>query len=1117
MDRLSGGAKQNNPSETRNLKKHPNRELLQGLPLDGYTFMRLFWRRVAAEVERPGLTLPAAILVTLLFLPTTGLPAQETAATVRGRVQTPMGAPIPETTVTAKNLETGQNYTVTSDTEGQFEILQLATGSYEVQVSRPGFASQTQKGLQLRAGQPVSLDFVLERGPGSQERMAQATGEGTAEPSSTATTNRISESQLAGLPLNGRSYSQLATLQSGISDPFGGSAQRGGGSGGLTVAGGRSTSNVFLLDGTNIMNVENRVPRSAAGGQLGSDAVFQVQIFSSNYAAEYGRGSGGILNSITRSGTPEFHGTFFEFFRNSRLDARNFFDPGPEPTPFKRNQFGFTLTGPVVKDRTFFMGSFEGLRDRLAKTEIDFFPDELARQGIITDKAGKQIRTVPVAPSVKPYLALYPLPNSVPLGGGVGVNAAPQFLPSDESYFTVRVDHQVSDRNSLFARYTFDDASSRSGSPSVVFSTLTNSRQQYLTLVDTHIFNPRLLNSLRLGYTRPVDASESLSSIEIPRSLFFLPDAPQFGWIDVPGMTAFGPFFVQPDMNIMNTFQFADDMVVQRGAHALKFGFEVHRYRWDMVSNFLTSGQWSFNSLDSFLQAGPSGTTLQVALPGSDNRRNYRQTLAGFYVQDAYTVNPHLQLNLGLRYEFATVISDKFGKTVFLRDPVRDSAIEVGRLLENNPSLRNISPRLGIRWSPGSSGNTVLSGGFGIYYDELLEHVVDRQKSTAPFSQIAVKPNFDSSGTFPDAVAAGTGTPLLAQSLDRNTTTPMVLRYNFTLQQQLPGDWRARASYVGARGNHLFRGYEANLFPVPITRDDGSLFFSPNSGPVNPAFGGINIVSSDAQSFYNSLQLSANKSLSQGISLQASYTYSKSVDDASVPFSDSGSGQYGLLRALDRSLSNFDIRHRLVLNYFYTLPLGSGQQWWNSGVLSHIFGGWRLGGILSFRTGIPFIPLTKVRTPGFLFAANRPDLLSGRSNNPIKGVTAGCGFDPITGKFVVEPGRELGTPELYFDPCVYKVPEEGTLGNAGRNTLIAPNVFNVDVSLQREFSLDAKRRLQFRAEFFNLPNHTSFDRIIGGSNLIFSGASGRLNPSAGRLHGTATTARQIQFALRFSF
>ncbi len=458
-------------------------------------------------------------------------------------------------------------------------------------------------------------------------------------------------------------------------------------------------------------------------------------------------------------------------------------------------------------------------------------------------------------------------------------------------------------------------------------------------------------------------------------------------------------------------------------------------------------------------------------------------------------MSPRLKLNLGLRYEFTTLLHDKFGKSIFLPDPVRDSNVQIGPLLEGNPSLRNFSPLLGISWSPGSSGNTVLSAGFGVYYDQLLEYVVDQLKSTVPFYSVVVRNNFDSSTTFPDAVAAAAGTPFQAQGLDyRNTTTPMVLRYNFAVQQQLPGGWRLRTSYVGARGNHLFRNYEANLFPVPITEADGSLFFPPNEGPVNPAFGGIRITSSDAQSLYNSLQLSVNRRLSQGISFQAGYTYSKSVDDASSSGPETDASQYGLLRTQDRSLSDFDIRHRLVINYFYTPPLGAGRGRWGSGVFSHILGGWTLGGITSLRTGVPFTPLVQVRTPGFLFSARRPNLLPERKTNPV-----------------------LGEPDQYFDPFAYSLPPPGTLGNAGRNTLIAPTVFNMDVSLQREFSLDAKRRLQFRAEFFNLLNHTNFARISGGSNNIFVGASGRRNPTAGRLHSTATTARQIQFALRFSF
>ena len=1038
------------------------------------------------------------ILITLFLSLSTGALAQETTATVHGTVQGPGAVPLADATVVFRNLETNRSRTTRSDDQGLFELQQLAPGAYDVRIMLSGFSSRMQTGLELRPGQSAELDFVLEPGSGDPEQDMATPGQGAAESSSQAeTANQINETQLVGLPLNGRSYSQLATLQSGVSDPFGGSASRGGGSGGMTVAGGRSTSNSFLMDGTNIMNTENRVPRSAAGVQLGSDAVLQVQVFSSSYPAEYGRGSGGVLNSISRSGTPQFHGTFFEFFRNSKLDARNFFDRGPEPTPFKRNQFGFALTGPVLKDRTFFMGSFEGLRDRLTKTEIDFFPNELARQGIITDAAGKVIRTLPaVHPSVVPYLELFPLPNSDPLSGGIGVNAAPMFLPTDENFWTVRLDHRISESDSLFVRYTIDDAVGRRGSPSYLFSTETNSRQQYLTLVETHIFNPGLLNSFRFGYTRPVDQSDILSAIEIPRSLLFVPDAPQFGWLEIPGMTPLGPFNVPPDLNIMNTFQFSDDVLMQRGAHALKFGVEIHRYRWDLFSSWLKSAQWSFNSLDSFLQAGPQGTTLQVALPGSDNRQNYRQTLVGFYLQDAYAVRPGLQLNYGLRYEFASLIHDKFGKTSFLPDPVHDSTVQIGPLLKSNPSLRNFSPRLGINWSPGGSQRTVLSAGFGIYYDQLLEYVVDEQKSTVPFYKVAFRRNFDSSDTFPDAAAAAAGTPLLAQVLDyQNTTTPMVLRYSFSLQQELTGSWRLRAAYVGARGNHLYRTHEANLFPVPITRDDGSLFFPPNAGPVNPAFGGIRVTNTDAQSFYNSLQLSTNKRLAGGSSIQASYTYSKSVDDSSGLRSEfGGSDQYGLARTLERGLSEFDVRHRAVVSYFYAFPLGSGQRFWNDGVLSHIFENWRIGGIATLRSGIPFTVQVSSRTPGFLFAANRPNLLPGRSNNPV-----------------------TGRPEQYFDASAFSLPPPGTLGNVGRNTVITPTVFNVDISLQREFSLDAKRKLQFRAEFFNLPNHTNFHRGRGASNTVFLGESGRRNPTAGRLTGTATTARQIQFAIRFSF
>src|SRR5712692_150788 len=261
--------------------------------------------------------------------------------------------------------------------------------------------------------------------------------------SSSAQTSLIDQSLLVGMPLNGRSYTQLVTLDGGVSDPSSASASRGTTSANLTFSGSRSSSNTYLLDGTNIMDAQNRVPLSAAGVQLGSDSVFEVQVFSANYGPEYGRGNGGVLNSITRSGSNEFHGSFFEYFRNSKLDARNFFDFGPDPPPFKRNQFGFTLSGPVRKGKTYFMGSYEAMRDRLNQTQVDFYPDAEARRGIITDASGRTIRTIQVSPRVKPYLDLIPIPNSVRVGEGLAQNSSPQFLPTNENFFTVRLDHKL--------------------------------------------------------------------------------------------------------------------------------------------------------------------------------------------------------------------------------------------------------------------------------------------------------------------------------------------------------------------------------------------------------------------------------------------------------------------------------------------------------------------------------------------------------------------------------------------------------------------------------------------------------------------------------------------------
>ncbi|MCZ6491403.1 MAG: carboxypeptidase regulatory-like domain-containing protein, partial [Acidobacteria bacterium] len=947
------------------------------------------------------MTFSKVSLVVCLFFLSTSAAAQDSSAVLRGSVLERSGVPVPGATIEAVNLGTRQSHITTSNPEGTFELRSLMSAEYEVRVSHSGFVTQTRRGLQLSGGQLASVSFTLE--PSSVSRQQNTRQDGAGAPAGGAVSNRISAEQLAGLPLNGRSYNQLAALQAGVSDPSAASGSRGLGRGGLNIMGGRSTSNNYMVDGINIQDIKNS-SRSAARVQLGSDAVLQVRVFSANSSAEYGRSSGGALNSITRSGSNEFHGTLFDYFRNSKLDARNFFDQGPEPPPFKRNQFGAMVSGPMRKDKTFFLLSFEAMRDRLTETQISRYPDEKARQGLLpdpnnldancflplSDRPDDCFTDVGLHPEVKPYLEfLYPEPNSVQLRAGIREHATEVYQPTDDTFATLRVDHSISERDGVFVRYSFDDATSFSPQFSSVFRQRATSRQQYLTLAESHIFSLNTVNSFRFGYTRPTGITESVSSIEIPRSLFFFPAAPKFGQLIVAGLSNLGNPPPHPETSINNSFQFTNDLILQKGSHTTKFGVQIHRYRWYRDTSVDAGGEWAFNSLESFLRGGPEGTTVQVQLPGGEKLRDYRQTLFGFYVQDTYNARPGLQFNMGLRYEFATLLREANGRSSHLADLLHDTEVTVGPILARNPSLRAFSPRLSITWSPDT--NTVFSAGFGIYYDQALKSAIFRHDSARPFFTRAVRTNFDASSFFPDPLSATVGLPGEVRGLDfQNTTIPTVLRYNFGIQRSVPGGWRLRATYVGARGNHLYRSYEANLYPIPIVRADGKLFFPDDcdapepsdfcqpgaSKGLNPAFSsGILLNNSDAQSFYNALQLSANKSLSGGLSLQASYTFSKSVDDASDTFENA---QYPYLRTLNRGPSNFDIRQRLVLNYFYSLPFGSGRSWATSGILSKMFGGWRLGGIFSVRTGTPFTATVKVRNPGFLFAANRPNLIAGQ-------------------------------------------------------------------------------------------------------------------------------------------
>ncbi len=918
----------------------------------------------------------------------------------------------------------------------------------------------------------------------------------TAQPSPTqgsgrtrpeAATSVIDESQLVGLPMNGRSYTQLATLGAGVSGDSGGGRQTGGNIRGLKVSGGRVEWNSFLLDGTDINDTRNQVPRSAAGGQLGSDTLFQVQVLSNNYGAQYGRAAGGVLNAISRSGSNEIHATLFEYFRNSEMDARNFFD-GSEKPPFKRNQFGATLLGPLNRDRAYFMVGFEALRNRLTETVLSFVPDTETRRRAV--------------PAVAPYVALYPGPQ-VPVGAGIAQSRTAVSQPSNETFLTFRLDQRHSEQDAWFARYTFSDANTTTLAASPEFPTLTESRQQYVTLAETHFFSASAINTLRLSYTRPVSRSLPVFDRQVDPRLNFVPGPSPFGVIEVPGLVPLGPASNLPASRIMNTYQVADDFIFTRGRHTWKWGGVLERFQWNLVDSANQGGQWIFNSLENFLEAGPQGTELRIALPGSDSYRAYRQTLTGVYLQDEFHARPNLNLNLGLRYEFTTMIHDAQGRDTFLKDELRDTQPQVGRFMSRNPSLKSFAPRFGLSWSPWEdSSKLVIRAGFGIYYDHIIGYSADLKRVTAPFYQLAVRNNFDASSIFPNALNGAGSVREQVRIYEYNRPkTPTIYRYHLALEREILPGLTAEATYVGARGNNLLRSFEANEFPFPVQQADGSLFFPPNTPRRNPNFTSIERTTTDSQSFFNALLISLNRRQWHGLSASLNYTFAKSVNESNGAFAVEK--HYAINRLQSRGLDSGEMRHRLSVNYFYNLP--SRQ---SPGVGSSLLNGWRLGGILRVRTGLPEEPFFRIRYPGFLFVSQRTSVGPGRSTNPTQGVSSGCEGVPA--------GSKLGGPDLYFDPCAFVAPRPGTIGNAGRNIIVGPRVVNIDVSLQKSISLGGERVLQFRAEFFNLLNHSNFNPPERGAGAtIFQSASTR-NPTAGSLTSTATAARQIQFALRLS-
>jgi hypothetical protein len=491
--------------------------------------------------------------------------AQTVGASLQGTVYDPSRAVVPKSGVEIRSVETGATRRLTSDEEGRWREPVLLPGEYEIRVSAPGFQTVVRKGIHLAVGQEAVLDLVLEVGQTETEISVVGDAE-RVNLTSGALSGLVDQKQMRDLPLNGRSFQQLALLQPGVNavtaggnDPVGGRTPK------ISINGTRPEQSSFLLDGTDINDVYNKTPGSVGGVLLGVEAVLEFQVLTNSYSAEFGRSAGGVINAVTRAGTNQYHGSLFEFLRNSDLDAKNFFDPATLPIPpFKRNQFGGVMGGPIHKDRTFFFGSFESLIDRLGVTGVTSVPNLNARKGLLP--TGQ----INVNQAIQPFLdTLLPPPNGRDLGGGVAQYLFTEPQPTNEYFTQGRIDHRFSMNDFLFGRYTFDNGNvDRPPTVKVpVTNTKERSRNQYVTLEYQHVFSPSLLNTLRVGFSRSDHESTNERTIDIPPSLTWIPGQP-LGFLTISGVATedFGDWRL-PRRDRLNNWQYADTLFWNRGAH----------------------------------------------------------------------------------------------------------------------------------------------------------------------------------------------------------------------------------------------------------------------------------------------------------------------------------------------------------------------------------------------------------------------------------------------------------------------------------------------------------------------------------------------------------------------
>ena len=1073
--------------------------------------------------------------------------AQVSTGTIAGNVKDSSGAVAVGATVTITNTATGiVTHSVTSNT-GFYSVPNLQTGPYTVTITAAGFSEQVAQDIRLNVGAEQEINFTLKIGAVSDKIVVTTTPPNIDLVTST-TMPVVDERTIRALPLNGRDWTQLANLQPGVAavrtqSPVAVTNQRANRGLGnqLTVGGARPQQNNYRVDGISINDYSNGGPGGVIGSNLGVDAIQEFSVVTSNASADYGKSAGGIINAVTRAGTNQFHGSAYEFLRNSALDARNEFDAPGQIAEFRRNQFGASAGGPIIKDRTFLFGDYEGLRQFQGANASSIVPSVAARGGSLCVASGgnpcaSHIQ-VPVNAAVAPFLTFYPLPSTDP-----GPNSdTGSFLFNDpftshENYFTIRGDHRVSDKDSFTGTYFYDNGNLTSPDPFNVRITGNIAKRQLATIGESHAFKDNLLNSVKFGYSRVIsDAPTTLAAVNpaaADTSLGFVPTLP-VGLINIGGIANFqgglhatGEFIFHLD-----SYQVYDDVYLTRGKHALKVGFAFERLQNNQLGTSNPNGQYIFSGIQNFLTNNP--TSFNAPLAQGVSPRDLRQSVFGGYVEDNYRFSSNLTFNLGVRYEPVTVPTETANRLANLRN-LTDASPHLGSPYFQNSSFTNIAPRVGLAWDPFGRSMTSVHAGYGIYDAQQLNYLYEGLSIfTAPYLELGnnAAPGIGSfpKGGYPSLSASG-----LRYAYAPNTSSrSYVQQYSMNVQQQLPYDFVFQVGYAGSRGTHLpYRVDDVNT--VQPTVSNGSyLFFGPNGSAspsaaalnaarLNPNIGQISAVFLTGYSHYNSLQTSLTKNFSHHTQFQFSYTWSKSIDDgSSSTFGDTFANSVSSLPLWApnrrRGISDFNVPQNLVLNYLIELPNVRKE----IPVASFLLNGWQWGGIFQYSVGEPFTPLIS------------GDSLNLHSNDvfafPDRITGTGCSGNPV--KSVSRFNRQYVNVNCFAFPAYNPVTGLTHLGTAGRNSIIGPSLTDFDTSLVKNTrvpKISESFNIQFRAELFNVANHVNYATPPKAGTQLFNG-SGVLQPNGTILAGaplatggvlvgpTASSARQAQFAVKVLF